>query len=500
MKIFRFCLKYFVPFLLLFSHVPSALPQEPLTKLIKQIEPSIVLITTYDDKRNSIGRGSGFFVNKRGDVITNRHVLFGAWRADVKTSTGEVFPIKNILAEDEKSDLILASIDIPNKFTHQLKISRRVPEVGERIIVIGSPMGLEKTVSEGIVSNVREIPDFGKIIQMTAPISQGSSGSPLIDLKGEVIGVVTFQLVEGQNLNFAIPGEKLVNLKPTEEQTFFQWTYYTCFGRVSGLSILGNESLKKENYSEALNYFQEAAKLYYRKAETFYKIGHCYNKLERYQEAILAYNQAIQIDNNLVDAYVELGTVYLHLLRYQDGIDLFKQAIIIKPDELSAYYWLGCAYLMVGNRTAALEQYRLLKDLNKELASILYDIIYKDEAKAAEANWVHQGNDNNGNKWFFDDQSTTRPSKNTVRVWVKAILSEKGVIDYVKRNGKQFEKLSHVIFLKEYNCVEKKVNRLVFTEYSSDGAVLGSYQSKTEDWSFIIPGSIEDVMFKAVCK
>ena len=97
-------------------------------------------------------------------------------------------------------------MDIPDKDVKWIEVVEDLPSVAERILVVGSPMGLEQTVNEGIVSAVREVPSVGKILQISAPISPGSSGSPVINMKGEVIGVATFQLIEGQNLNFAIPG------------------------------------------------------------------------------------------------------------------------------------------------------------------------------------------------------------------------------------------------------------------------------------------------------
>ena len=106
-----------------------------------------------------------------------------------------------IVAEDREGDIIRVSVDIPLNVVHPLSVSASVPEVGERVVVIGSPLGLERTVSDGIVSAIREIPAFGKIIQTTASLSSGSSGSPVVNMKGEVIGVATFQVVEGQNLN-----------------------------------------------------------------------------------------------------------------------------------------------------------------------------------------------------------------------------------------------------------------------------------------------------------
>jgi len=216
------------------SVLPSLLtPKEESTEnlpyLIKRIEPSIVIVFTYrgrfdialkkEEKENAILRlGSGFFISQNGDVITNYHVLQGAGSAEVKTLDGKTYPITHIVAVDEQSDIIRLSIDIPSKYVRPLSLSSTVPEVGERIIVYGSPLGLEKTVSDGIISAIREVPAYGKVIQITAPVSPGSSGSPVINMKGEVIGVATFQMVEGQNLNFAIPSERIARLNLAEEK------------------------------------------------------------------------------------------------------------------------------------------------------------------------------------------------------------------------------------------------------------------------------------------
>lgn len=165
----------------------SAFCQENLPVMIKRVETSIVVILTYDKGGRSIGQGSGFFVNETGDVVTSYHVLRQADRAEVKTMGGKVHPLVKVLAEDREGDLIRVSVDLRGDAVHPLSISSSLPEVGERIVVIGTPFGLEKTVSDGIVSAIREIPEFGKIIQVTAPISPGSSGSPVLNMKGDYL-------------------------------------------------------------------------------------------------------------------------------------------------------------------------------------------------------------------------------------------------------------------------------------------------------------------------
>jgi hypothetical protein len=192
----------------------QAYSDDSLPKLVRKIQPAVVTILSYDSQGKLKKQGSGFFINE-GYFVTNYHVLGGAFRVEVKTSEGKHYLVKRIIAKDKTGDLIIAITDDPFlKFNVDgLKITPVIPEVGERVVVIGSPMGLEQTLSEGVVSAVRDIPDFGEIIQITAPVSHGSSGSPVVNMNGEVIGVATFILKEGQNLNFAIPGNRVLSLQ-----------------------------------------------------------------------------------------------------------------------------------------------------------------------------------------------------------------------------------------------------------------------------------------------
>ncbi len=139
--------------------------ESSLPEIVKKTAASTVVILTYDKDGQSLAQGSGFFINKEGDIITNYHVLEGASRAEVKASDGKVYPIKLVMAQDKESDLIRASTGIPQESILSLSVS--IPDAGERIAVIGSPMGLAQTVSDGIVSAVRDIPSFGKIYQIT---------------------------------------------------------------------------------------------------------------------------------------------------------------------------------------------------------------------------------------------------------------------------------------------------------------------------------------------
>ena len=199
----------------------SAKADENLVELVKKTKPAVVLIQTFDKDNKPLGQGSGFFVNNKGHIVTNHHVIEGAYRATVKTSSGMEYPVEGIIAKNADADIVKLVVNIPDANTPFLNLSEIVPSEGQDIVVIGNPLGLESTVSAGIVSAVRDIPAFGKILQITAPISPGSSGSPVINSKGEVIGIATLIVTKGQNLNFAIPSDKIIALKETSKTPIF---------------------------------------------------------------------------------------------------------------------------------------------------------------------------------------------------------------------------------------------------------------------------------------
>jgi len=199
--------------LFLFSLTGQTLAQEDLPKLVKKIQPAVVTIITYNALGKVKAQGSGFFISPNGYFLTNYHVLAGATRVELRTLEGLRYTMTRVVAQDQAGDLAVGVIKPPPVNLPCLKISSVSPEMGERVVVIGSPMGLEQTLSDGLVSSIRQIPKLGAILQITAPISSGSSGSPVVNLKGEVIGVATFLFKEGQNLNFAIPGSRALALQ-----------------------------------------------------------------------------------------------------------------------------------------------------------------------------------------------------------------------------------------------------------------------------------------------
>jgi len=333
---------------------------EKLVDLIKKVKPSVVLIETFDKDNKPIGQGSGFFIDNKGRLITNHHFVEGAYSATIKTSSGKKYPVQGIVAKDTEADIVKLVVNLPDANITFLNLSVNVPSEGEDIFVIGNPLGLESTVSTGIVSAVRDIPAFGKILQITAPISPGSSGSPVINRKGEVIGIATLIVTKGQNLNFAIPSDKIIALKETAKATLSE-SYASLTADANDAQsfyVKGLIESWQENWAAALTYFQKATAKNPQYADAWFYIGYCYSELGRYQEAIEDCKQAIGIKPDFAEAHCNLGVAYGNLGRYQDEIESYKQAIRIKPDDAAAHYNLGIAYRELGRYQEAIEAYK----------------------------------------------------------------------------------------------------------------------------------------------
>lgn len=179
-------------------------------EIAKNCLPSTVSLIMEDKTKQPISLGSGFVLEK-GKVVTNLHVIEGAKYGYVlENGSSKKHSIKGYFQIDKINDLAILSV--PTLTAQPLAISNiEKPEIGERIYAIGNPKGLSGTISEGIVSGIRSM-ENKSLIQITAPISPGSSGGPVINNKGEVIGVAVGALTSGQNLNFAIPVNLLNDL------------------------------------------------------------------------------------------------------------------------------------------------------------------------------------------------------------------------------------------------------------------------------------------------
>ncbi|WP_372682342.1 tetratricopeptide repeat protein [Desulfosarcina sp.] len=327
---------------------PLRQPSGNLKELVRPIQQSVVTVVNYDVDGEISSIGSGFFISESGILVTNFHVLEGAYSASIRTVDGSQYPVSAVLAKNRLVDLIKVRVDIAGIRVTPVVLAREQPAVADSVFVVGSPMGLEQTVSEGIISAVREMPVGGKVFQLTAPISRGSSGGPVINQDGKVVGVVTFQVARGQNLNFAVSVDALEMLTDEASQpSITEWTIRDSSqgpALAAALCSKGSRLTIQGEYEEALTYFKRAAEASPDDPEAWYGLGSCYVGLDQQEEAIAAYKRPIEQDPDNDLAHFILAMYYKAIGQFDRVIPALKEVIRVDPTNLRAQFELGRAY------------------------------------------------------------------------------------------------------------------------------------------------------------
>jgi S1-C subfamily serine protease len=347
----------------------ATLAQESLPELVRRVKPAIVAIVTYDAKGEALTTGSGFFI-RPGQVVTNLHVIRGATRTDVKTldGKGRVYEVAGLLAVDEEGDLALMRVNMSMERPRSSELAVTLPEEGETVFVIGNPLKLEGSVTSGIVSAIREVPGVGKIIQTTAPISHGNSGSPIFNLKGQIVGVITVKVTNGQNISLAIGSDRVRDLKPGALRSLADIPARDKLLDVGeALYRTGLDSLWLGNYDHAVSYFENAVNRNPKRADAWIQVGYCRVKQGKNEEAIKAYQQALQLKPSSEEVLNKLGDAYYYAGRFPEAIESYKEAARLHPERPDAFYNLALVYFESGNQQLAQSYAHALQLLDEKL-------------------------------------------------------------------------------------------------------------------------------------
>jgi S1-C subfamily serine protease len=352
----------------LFFSTATIQSQINLPELVRHVKPTVVAITTFDSTGEALMTGSGFFV-RPGEVVTNLHVIRNAVRAEIKTldGKGKTYPVKGAVSVDDEGDLVILGVDMPVDRTRNVEFAQALPDEGETIFVVGNPLKLEGSVSDGIVSAVREVPNVGRIIQITAPVSHGNSGSPVFNLKGQVVGVVTVKVTNGQNINLAIDSARVAQLNPGKLRLLTELRRERLADLSDPAYHNGLDSLWLGNYDNALGFFENAVNKNPRRADAWIQVGYCKVKQGKNAEAIRAYQQALRLKPDSADLRNKLGDAYYYAGRLQEAVNCYKEAVRLRPDNAEGFYNLAIAYGELGDQVNAGLQADELQKLDEKL-------------------------------------------------------------------------------------------------------------------------------------
>jgi tetratricopeptide (TPR) repeat protein len=324
-----------------------------VTRVAAATRPAVVLITIKDRNGKTTKLGTGFFVSADGKLVTNAHVVEGAASAEAKLETGATYNILGVLKASPEKDLVLLQADARSvPFLHIAKAE--LPEIGTPIVVVGSPFGLEGTVSNGIISGQRVAQKNDQMLQMTAPVSPGSSGSPVVDSAANVIGVATFILQQGQALNFARPVvyvKELLDQVGTAAEPQPLWTVTTDAKRVvlnDPQFSAAQNAMQAGDAAQALKLLNEIDSKYPENPFLLSAFGLAYDALNLNDDAVRAFQHAIKLQPTDGVVWTNLGATLLKTRRFSEASDAATQAVKQAPDFGPAWRLLAATYQQQG--------------------------------------------------------------------------------------------------------------------------------------------------------
>lgn len=197
---------------LLFAWAPRANAQQPSPAALTQLKHAVVIVTTYDERGKPLLQGSGFFITPE-QVVTSLHVLKEACRIRIETFAGKTIQIVGVAASDLNSDLALLQVDAPHPDTGTLQLEDAAPREGESIFVLSNPLGSHWKTTRGQVGTMWNLAGTGLRLQITASLRPGSSGGPVLNHRGRVIGVAAMHIWSADDLDFAVPAANLKALQ-----------------------------------------------------------------------------------------------------------------------------------------------------------------------------------------------------------------------------------------------------------------------------------------------
>src|SRR5579872_560243 len=324
--------------------VPQA--QKPLLsaqQVFKRVSPSVMVVESLNARGAVVAFGSGVVIAP-GCVITNRHVIEdGVSFRVVHSARKWPAQLMKVDPDHDLAELSVAGLDAPAVTV----LDSSKLEVGETVFAIGAPEGLELTISEGLISGLRDF-DKGRVIQTSAAISPGSSGGGLFDTQGRLVGITTFYLKEGQSLNFALPAEWTTALNRQAASPSPAWTKSSPAFQALVWFEVGYTADEAGRHAEAVTAYKEALRLKPDEALAWVNLGVAYAGLGQHDKAVNAEQEAIRLKPDDALAWLNLGFAYGHLGQYDKMVSAEQEAIRLKPDEELAWFDLGVAYDHLG--------------------------------------------------------------------------------------------------------------------------------------------------------
>jgi len=346
--------------------------------LFARVSPAVVRIEIMNAAYEHIAQGSGFLVSADGVIVTNHHVMRSGRRGLVRFGDDKAYPVAAVLAQDEKKDLAIIKINVTGFPYLDLLPKGETPKVGERAIAIGTPQGYTNTFSQGSVSGLREDETKGRaVVQTDAAISPGSSGGPLLDARGRVLGVNTYGHVASQNgvvvtekLNFAVSTKEVYEVLPKAMDAKLKLTTASRGKPLDAESAAdfskAYDLVGKGKWLDAAALARALAAKNPENVDCLLLAGLVDLCVNIPDDAIRDYQAAIRASPGEPEGHLGLGMAYVKKSMWKEAAETLKRVVDLRPEDAGAQRALGQALMRLERKDEALTALKEAARLDEE--------------------------------------------------------------------------------------------------------------------------------------
>ncbi len=328
-------------------------------EIFTSVSGAIVVVEAYDFGGEKSTQGSGVILKDKNILITNFHIFAGNEKLVLKHMDKEI-KFSEIVGLSIDKDVLILKLedgDFP-----QVKIGTTVTlKAGNKVYAIGSPMGMENTITEGLIGGFRKFEDKKndiEYIQISAGLSPGSSGGAVLNSEGELIGISTMGFKEGQNLNFAIKIEDVLNV---------DLGVYSDKVKLESINLFfkGKKLYEDANYEASLEYFDKFLKLVPNDAICLNFRGLTYMQLKEYEKALKDFNQSSKIDIDYLAPVINRADINYKMENYEQAIKDYSKIMSKFPELVGPVYSRGLAYMQQQDWTEAVKDFTKVIKMDK---------------------------------------------------------------------------------------------------------------------------------------
>jgi len=370
---------YVLIFFLVISQPTFSQSELPAYKIYDMVNNAVVVILCYD-KKDNVYQGSGVVINNNGYIATNFHVCKDGDRIEI-SHYNKLIKNVEIAAVDTEKDIIILKI-APNTLPSISQGSCDSLRPGQRVYAIGSPEGYENSISEGIISGFRYDENDMQLIQMTTPITEGSSGGALVNAAGQLIGLCMSGQHEG-NLYFAIPSSDVYDMLDTSTKADTT-TMIAEAKDTTNYFEEGSNASKKKDYEEAVFYFSKYLEKNLNDGEAYFSRGYAHLKLKEYKKAASDFTNAVSFNKENFVTYFYRGNAYYSMKDYVNALNDYSKAIKLAPGYAETFYNRGFANYKLRKNAEAIIDWKKAIEFNPQYEAELIEKI--KEAKENDQN------------------------------------------------------------------------------------------------------------------